>query len=192
MSEMIAEQVLSRARQIAEKVLLPDAMATDAADSVPAAHFEALASAGLYGLAGPSAAGGLDADLATFCTVTEIMASGCLATAFVWLQHHSAVRALAASANAALADQWLAPLCRGERRAGIALGGARPGAPLLRATPVRGGYVLDGSAPFVTGWDLIDVVYTVARDAGGTLVASRCCPQSCPGPCRRIALTWWR
>ncbi len=104
MSEMIAEQVVSRARQIAEKVLLPDAMATDAAGSVPAAHFEALASAGLYGLAGPSAAGGLDADLATFCTVTEIMASGCLATAFVWLQHHSAVRALAASANAALAE----------------------------------------------------------------------------------------
>jgi hypothetical protein len=100
------------------------------------------------------------------------MAGGCLATAFVWLQHHSAVRALAVSPNAALAAHWLEPLCRGERRAGVALGGARPGPPLLRARPVRGGYVLDGTAPWVTGWDQIDVVHTLARDAAGTLIAA--------------------
>ncbi len=136
------------------------------------AHFDALAAAGLYGLAGPASAGGLDADLATFCGVTEIMAGGCLATAFVWLQHHSAVRALAASANQALAAEWLEPLCRGTRRAGVALGGARPGAPLLRARPVPGGWMLDGTAPWVTGWDMIDVVYTLARDESGSLIAA--------------------
>lgn len=45
----------------------------------------ALAAAGLFGLASPPAAGGLDVDLATFCNVIEIMPSGCLATTFVWL-----------------------------------------------------------------------------------------------------------
>ncbi len=29
---------------------------------------------------------------------------------------------------------------------------------------VPGSYVLDGSAPWVTGWDMIDVVHTLARD----------------------------
>jgi alkylation response protein AidB-like acyl-CoA dehydrogenase len=169
---MTAAKALSRARQVAEEVLFPAAMNVDAADRIPDAHFDALVKAGLYGLAGPMSAGGLDADLATFCSVIEIMSGGCLATTFVWLQHHSTVRALAASENTVLRDRWLEPLCRGAQRAGIALGGARPGPPLLRARAVPGGYVLDGSAPWVTGWDMIDVVHTLARDDSGNLVAA--------------------
>jgi alkylation response protein AidB-like acyl-CoA dehydrogenase len=82
------------------------------------------------------------------------------------------VRALAASGNGVLRDQWLNPLCLGTRRAGIALGGARPGPPLLRARRVAGGYVLDGSAPWVTGWDMIDLIQTLARDDAGNVVAA--------------------
>ena len=111
-------------------------------------------------------------DLATFWNVIEIMAGGCLATTFVWLQHHGAVRALSASANSALAAEWLAPLCAGSLRAGVALGGARPGLPLLRARPAPGGYLFDGTAPWVTGWDMIDLVHTLARDEVGNLVAA--------------------
>jgi alkylation response protein AidB-like acyl-CoA dehydrogenase len=172
MGGMIAAEALARARQVAEEVLFPSAMYVDAADRIPARHLDALADAGLYGLAGPAVAGGLDADVATFSNVIEIMAGGCLATTFVWLQHHSAVRALAASSNSALRDRWLAPLCRGGTRAGIALGGARPGPALLRARAVAGGYVFDGLAPWVTGWDMIDAVHTLARDDSGNLVAA--------------------
>ncbi len=172
MGRMIAAEALRRAGHVAEEVLFPAAMKVDAADRIPGAHFDALARAGLYGLAGPVGAGGLDADLATFCSVIEIMAGGCLATTFVWLQHHSTVRALAATPNSGLRDHWLEPLCLGAKRAGIALGGARPGPPLLRARAVPGGYVFDGSAPWVTGWDLIDVVHTLARDDSGNLVAA--------------------
>ena len=100
------------------------------------------------------------------------MAGGCLATTFVWLQHHSTVRALAATPNSLLRERWLEPLCSGAKRAGIALGGARPGPPLLRARAVPGGYVFDGSAPWVTGWDMIDVIHTLARDDSGNLVAA--------------------
>jgi alkylation response protein AidB-like acyl-CoA dehydrogenase len=113
MKSMAAAQVPSRARQLADEVLFTSAMNVDAADRVPSEHFDALAAAGLFGLAGPAAAGGLDVDLATFCNVIEIMASGCLATTFVWLQHHGAVRALAASANSVLAAEWLPQLCAG-------------------------------------------------------------------------------
>jgi alkylation response protein AidB-like acyl-CoA dehydrogenase len=74
MGRMIATEALSQAGHVAEEVLFPAAMKVDAADRIPAAHFDALARAGLYGLAGPVGAGGLDADLATFCSVIEIMA----------------------------------------------------------------------------------------------------------------------
>jgi alkylation response protein AidB-like acyl-CoA dehydrogenase len=90
----------------------------------------------------------------------------------VWIQHHSAVRALAAAPNEALREAWLRPLVRGERRAGIALGGVRPGAPPLRATPVPGGYTLAGDVPWVTGWGMVDVIYTMARTPGGDLVSA--------------------
>ncbi len=169
---MTAAVALSRARQIADEVLFPSAMNVDSADRIPAGHLDALARAGLYGLAGPRSAGGSDADLATFCGVIEIMSSGCLATTFVWLQHHSAVRALASSQNSGLRHRWLEPLCAGAQRAGIALGGARPGPPLLRARAVPGGYALDGTAPWVTGWDMIDVVHTLARDDSDNIVAA--------------------
>jgi alkylation response protein AidB-like acyl-CoA dehydrogenase len=163
---------VSRAEQVAQAVLFPSAAAVDAADIVPAEHLDALAAAGLYGIAGPAAVGGLDVDLVTFCRVIEVLAGGCLATTFVWLQHHGAVRALAASANDQLRDALLAPLVQGQRRAGIALGGARPGLPLLRASRTANGYVLDGTAPWVTGWGLVDVIYTLARDPAGQLVAA--------------------
>jgi alkylation response protein AidB-like acyl-CoA dehydrogenase len=165
-------EAIRRAQQVAEDVLYPSAMDVDAAPAIPAAHLDALAAAGLYGLAGPPGYGGSDVDLVTFCRVIEIMAGGCLATTFVWLQHHGTVRALAASASEQLRADWLADLCAGRARAGIALGGARPGPPLLRARRAPGGYVLDGTAPWVTGWGMIDVIYTLGRDDGGNLVAA--------------------
>ncbi len=97
--------------------------------------------------------------------VVEALASGCLTTAFVWLQHRNPVRAVAGSSTPGLRDRWLVPLSRGERRAGIALAGNRPGPPILRATPMVGGEVhLDGEAPWVSGWGRIDVILVTARD----------------------------
>jgi alkylation response protein AidB-like acyl-CoA dehydrogenase len=144
-------------------------MAVDAADRVPAGHLDLLAAEGLYGLAGPPERGGLGADPATACRVIETLAGGCLATAFVWLQHHGVVRAVAAEGAGGPGATWLEPLCRGERRAGVALGGTLPGAP-LRARPVRGGYLLEGLSPWATGWDLIDVVHVAARDPRDNIV----------------------
>ena len=61
-------------------------------------------------------------------------------------------------------DEWLAPLCRGEVRAGIARAGESPGPPMLRATRIQDGLVLDGDAPWVTGWGRIDVMLVAARE----------------------------
>lgn len=169
MGRMAATTGLDRARNITDDLLFPSAMAVDAADRVPAGHLAALADAGLYGLVGPAAAGGLGGGMADLCAVAEVLASGCLATTFVWLQHHRAVRVVAV-ARPAVREHWLAPLCRGQVRAGIALGGALPGPPLLRGRAADGGYRLAGSSPWVTGWGLVDVLYVAARDDHGDLI----------------------
>lgn len=165
-----AADAVGAARRIGEEVLFPHALATDAADSVPRAHLDLLADAGLYGLAGPEEAGGLAADLPTVCAVVEVLAGACLATAFVWVQHHRLVRALATAAPPGLRAEWLGPLCRGERRAGVALGGTLPGPPRLTARPARGAWVLDGESPWVTGWGRVDVLHVAARGPDDTLV----------------------
>ena len=156
--------VIALASRLADELLFPAALATDAAERVPETHLEALAAAGLFGLRGPHSAGGLDLDQAPFSDVVELLASGCLATTFVWLQHHSAVQALAQSDNRRLAGAWLPALCAGQRRAGLALQAAlRPGPALLEAAAVPGGYLLQGSVPWVTGWGLIHTLYGIAR-----------------------------
>lgn len=172
---------LAAARRLADEVLFPAALEVDRSDRVPAAHLQALAEAGLYGAAGPPDAGGLDLDLADMASLVETLAGGCLATTFVWLQHHGLVRSLSnpvppgtadhpGGRVGALAAEWLAPLCSGRVRAGIALAGLLPGPPRLRARPAEAGWRVDGSAPWVSGWGLIDVLQVAARGPDDSLV----------------------
>ena len=162
-------EIVQTAQRIADEVLFPAALATDAGDLVPRELLDVLAAAGLYGLAAPARPAGLDADFGAVCAVQEALASGCLPTAFVWTQHLGLVRALAAGRDPDLTARWLAPLARGEVRAGVALGGARP-EPTLRAWPDGPGWRLDGTSPFVSGWGRIDVVHAAARAADGDIV----------------------
>jgi alkylation response protein AidB-like acyl-CoA dehydrogenase len=153
------------ARRIAEEVLFPAASDVEAAGSVPVEHLDLLAAEGLYGLFARA-----EVAPTTAFRVVENLASGCLSTAFVWLQHHSAVRAIGRSGSPVVRQRWLADLCSGAVRAGAVLGGLRPGPPSLRARPVSGGLRLDGEAPWVTGWGLVSVLYTAARDPADRVV----------------------
>lgn len=155
--------IVERARRLADEVLFPAANEVDRSGNFPEGQLDKLAAAGLYGLLAPVRHGGLDADPATFARVLEELAGGCLTTAFVWAQHHNAVRAVATSRDE-LRETWLGDLATGARRAGVAFGALRrPGPPLLRATLEPDAVVLDGLAPFVTGWGHLDVVHVAAR-----------------------------
>lgn len=156
------DAVVARAQALADDVLFPAALATDAADVVPVDRLDALAGAGLYGLSAPVEVGGLAADPATTWAVIEAIAGGCLTTAFVWTQHLGAARA-AAGAPAAVRDVWAAPLARGERRSGVAFAHLRrPGPPAVTAVPDGDGWRVTGTAPWVTGWGRIDVFHAAA------------------------------
>ena len=151
--------VVQAARAIAEEVLWPAADAIDAAPAVPRCYLDELAAAGLYDLPG---------DPLAAARVVEALGGASLVTAFVWIQHHSPVRAVSA-AGGALAERWLAGLRSGAVRSGIAYAALRrPGPPAATARPQGGasggtGWRLDGHAPWVTGWGLIDLVMAGAR-----------------------------
>jgi alkylation response protein AidB-like acyl-CoA dehydrogenase len=155
------DDILELARHLADDVLFPSANEVDVADVVPGSHFDRLADAGLYGLTSPVESGGLGLDGAPGWRVIEILAGGCLATTFVWLQHLSVASALA-RLDTPLAKDLVQPMCAGKVRAGIALGGARP-VPSLSAVRASGGWLLNGESPWVTGWGLIDLVHVAAR-----------------------------
>jgi alkylation response protein AidB-like acyl-CoA dehydrogenase len=151
------------ARRIADDVLFPAALEVDRTGTVPDSHFRLLAEEGLYGVAAPGSAGGADLSLPDFLAVVEILAGGCLATAFTWLQHQGVVRGIATTDNVAVRDRWLHGLVRGALRAGVAFAGAIQQPPKLWAKQVDGGYLLSGDAPFVSGWHTVDLVLLSAR-----------------------------
>ncbi len=161
--------LVATAAALSEDVLLPSASAVDQLDLVPRERLDALADAGLYGIFVPEQMGGLGADADELTDVVELLASGCLTTTLVWVQHFGLLGSLL-GAPAALRDAWLPEACRGERRGGIAFGGLLPGPARLTATPDGERWVLRGDAPWVSGWGRIDVLHVAARGPDETIV----------------------
>jgi alkylation response protein AidB-like acyl-CoA dehydrogenase len=160
-----------RARSIADEVLFPSAQATDPAALLPRSRLDVLRDAGLNGLQGPlDVAGGLGADHVSARPIVEAVAGGCGATAFVWAQHHGAVRRCAGGDGPAR-DTWLPRLCDGSVTAGIGFAYLRRRGPAaVRATVAEPGWRLDGEAPWITGWGLADVFVIMARADDGRVV----------------------
>lgn len=184
-----AGDVIATAQRLADELLFPAALDTDAADVVPRRLLDALAAEGLYGLRGPADAGGMEADLDTICAVTEALASGCLTTTFVWAQHVGTAFVAGASPSPAM-RKWIVPLCRGEIRSGLALTGALPGPRPLRADRVAGGWSLTGAAPWVSGWGRVHVIHTAAlTDDGSTVWLLVDAREESSLRCQRVELT---
>ncbi|MFF2557270.1 hypothetical protein ACFVUS_40155 [Nocardia sp. NPDC058058] len=151
------------AETLVHEVLDASAAEVDRTGTIPATHFDALAERGFYGF---PLSEGMSPEILIDTAATII--SGCLATGFVWAQHLGALRAVAFSLDAALRDRFLPRMLAGTYRCGVSWAAARPN-PTLFAEPVRDGFLLTGTAPFVTGWDYIDAVATAVRvHASGT------------------------
>ncbi len=166
----MGSRAVREARRIADEVLFPAAVTVDAADRVPAELFEAMAAGGFYAIGAPEESG-LDLTDDDRAGVIEAFAGGCLSAAFVWLQHRGALKAVAASGNTELRESSVADLRAGRLRAGLAIGAAtRTGPPMLRARRVDGGWSLTGSAPWFTGWGMVEVLLMAARDADDLVV----------------------
>lgn len=153
-----------RAHTIAEEVFFPAALDVDAQAAIPPSHFDLLANQGFYGLAAGGALGSVEVDFPSLVGIVETLSSGCLTTTFTWIQHHGVVRALIRTVNEELRDKYLGAAIRGEIRGGVAYAGAIPQPPRLWATATHGGWLLNGEAPFVTGWGIVDLLLVSARN----------------------------
>jgi alkylation response protein AidB-like acyl-CoA dehydrogenase len=108
--------MLATARRIADEVLFPAAADVDHTSVIPLTHWTALADAGLYALAAPPEVGGPALPFPELIEVIEVLASGCMATTFTWIQHHGCVLAYSMTSNQSVRDQFLAAAAAGRLR----------------------------------------------------------------------------
>ena len=157
------ELSLDAAQQLADEVLFPTANDIDAMPVLPRERLDLLAERGWYGLSAPSSG----VEITDAWPMVEALAGGCLTTTFVWMQHLGALAACARGPE--YLRPWVEPLATGERRSTVAFAGLRPDAP-LRARADGDGWVVDGVAPWVTGWGLTDLIQVAARTAEDEVV----------------------
>jgi alkylation response protein AidB-like acyl-CoA dehydrogenase len=155
---------------------LSEALATSAAkvdtyESLSSQHFDPLATAGLYGAFAPASVGGLELDLRSLCTIVETLASACLTTTFVWIQHFRLLASLLDPVTPADIRELLPLAANGELKGGVALSGLLPGPPRLRATETKAGWKLDGDAPWVSGWGCVDLIFVTASVSDDTVAS---------------------
>ena len=149
-------ELVINAQKIADEVLFPLALEADAAGTVPEHQLQCIADGGFYGIS-------TYCDGATIAKIIEAFASGCLTTTFVYTQHLGGAAA-AHTSDGAVRDELAADLAAGTKRGGVAFAHMlRPGTPMTTTTPVEGGWSMNGTAPWVTGWGHIDVVHAAAR-----------------------------
>lgn len=167
----LAPPILDKLHQLSEDFWL-DSAAVDTADAVPASHSDALARAGFYGIYAPADEGGLGLDYAAASAVVEELASGCVATTFLWVQH---LRLLSTMLDPETPRSWRERLkgdvIAGRCKGGVVLTGLMPGPARLRAEPDGDVWRLEGEAPWVSGWGLVDKLVVVARAPGSRVVS---------------------
>ncbi len=166
----VDEELVQRARELADSKLARRATAIDHARRLPRTHWSALARAGMFGLTVPREHGGAGASSATVWTCIEELAAVCGVTAFVLQQHHSAC-GLIADGPADLASANLPWYAVGTRTVGVAFAHVRNEAnPPVRVSAVLDGYRFDGVAPWFTGAELFDDVVIAGQLPSGDLV----------------------
>jgi alkylation response protein AidB-like acyl-CoA dehydrogenase len=154
----------------------------EASPAVLASHLDALAAAGFYGIFAPAAEGGLGLGYADACVAVEELASGCIASTFLWAQHLRLLNAMLGPETPAIWRQRLrADVVAGRCKGGVALTGLMPGPARLSAERVSGGWRVDGQAPWVSGWGVVDKLYVVARSPGPSTVSLLIEAQEQPG-----------
>jgi hypothetical protein len=179
---VVTHPLVDRAREIADTVLFPAALEVDRTGEIPVEHWRVLAAAGLYGIAVPTELGGPGLGFDELIEILELVASGCLATTFTWVQHHGMLAALSATTNPALRDEILPDAVAGRIRGGVAFAGAVPVPPRMRADRIDGGWRLAGHAPFVSGWGVIDLIqFSGGDNASGDIVSGVLAAQVQPG-----------
>ena len=141
----------------------------DQTDAWPAEQFGELAIAGVLGWVIPPEYGGRDVSEEQLTAGYVRLAQACLTTTFILTQRNGACQRLAGSANEELKARLLPAFCRGEAFTTVGISHLTTSRQHLRrpavlAREVKGGFVLEGTVPWVTGARQASEIVT-----GGTL-----------------------
>lgn len=143
-------------------------------DSNPKALFQALEELGKLGLLAlrvPRKWGGREASEETFGDFQELLARYSGALAFLQTQHQSAGGMLVASNNIELQERYLSRMGNGEVLIGVGFSQLRrSGLPLTVATPVEGGYKINGTVPWISGYKIFSEFIIAATLDDGSAV----------------------
>jgi alkylation response protein AidB-like acyl-CoA dehydrogenase len=134
-------------------------------------NIRALASIGFFGAKVNLSDGGLGLSPKTFAECQEIIASACGVTAFMQQQLHSGATHVAKSVNNEFKATHLPQIVSGAKFCGIAFSHLRrSGPPLVVVEKLANGYLVNGIAPWVTGWRFLDSFALGARTPEGKVV----------------------
>jgi alkylation response protein AidB-like acyl-CoA dehydrogenase len=167
------QQIVDRAKRIADEVIGPQAERSDREGAFPRASLDALARDGFYGLTIPKAHGGMGEGLRTMCAVLDEISQRCASTGMVYKMHLCGVATYVASGDRQ-AD-LLRRTAKGEHLTTLAWSetGSRSQfwAPVSRAKRNGHGITLDADKSFVTSAGEADgyVVSTQWADAQSPL-----------------------
>ena len=103
----------------------------------------------------PKAWGGLEADTETFYHFQQLISQYSGALAFLQVQHQGAVASIVYSKNEALKEQYLSKIVEGKLLCGLGFSQLRrKGKPMITATPMNGGYEINGTVLMVRQLEL--------------------------------------
>jgi alkylation response protein AidB-like acyl-CoA dehydrogenase len=165
--EQLAVQDL--VRRVAREQVAPRADAIDRDAEYPQDMFDLLKELGLFALPLPSEYGGTGSLLAG-CVAVEEFGRVCYNTGYLLVVQWVAFGALHAAGNAEQKARFLPGLASGELRGAFSTTEAQSGSDVsgikTRATPVEGGYRLNGSKIWCTNSDVADFVLVGAKCTG--------------------------
>lgn len=143
---------LDRAIRLLSEEITPEAQRMDQDRSALSWALGRLAEEGLLALKRPAEYGGPNMDEEDFRRFQEEVARVSGSLAFLQTQHQSAVGLIARGENEDLKREYLPFMHDGTKLVGIGFSQLRrPGPPIMKATPDKDGYRLDGTVPWVTG-----------------------------------------
>jgi alkylation response protein AidB-like acyl-CoA dehydrogenase len=147
------EPILQEAERFLREEVAPRAQEIDADPEALRSALDGLCRRNLMAIRRPPQYGGPGLSEPAFRQFQESVARYSGALAFLQTQHQSAGSMISKSPNQRLKEEYLPQMGDGRKLVGIGFSQLRrPGPPVLRAEPVAGGYRLNGSVPWLTGW----------------------------------------
>ncbi len=159
-------QIQDLIRRVARDRIAPRAAAIDSSAEYPQDMYELLKELGLFTLPFPSQYGGTGSMLSA-CIAVEELGRVCYNTAYLLVVQWLPFGAILAGGTQAQRDRYLPGLASGELRAAFSTTEPQSGSDVqgirTKATPVEGGYRIDGAKIWCTNSHVADFVLVAAK-----------------------------